>query len=160
MNSTSRLPGTSWIRLVSSAALALLATSAGCVVAEDGEDLAEDAVASELTGTTTIYKCMSPLCGGAGLRFDSRDLHVQDCAADRTTNSLVCDANEADSPAMPAAFWGTSWELRCASGLHVECTSEGTTADAQSSCLCMPETGATSLWQPIRIRKRLDKSTP
>ncbi len=129
-------------------ALAMIASfSSACVTLEDDPDEAEQA--SELTtalGDADLYKCVSPMCGGHGLRFDSRDLLLDACAYDARAGVLGCAADPAASPAIPRAFWdANAMQLTCAAGLRFTCA--GTTGVV--SCVCASSSTAGVTYGPV-----------
>ena len=132
--------GPTWIAHVRCSALALLAgiASTACLTQEDANVTDEEAITSELTGgETDLYRCAYPMCGGARIKFDSRQLGLRSCTYDARANVLDCEAHAVDSPRMPSAFWNTSAaQLSCLDGLRFSCAG---TSDLQS-CVCTSAT--------------------
>jgi hypothetical protein len=159
MQEDSMRAGARWIRQVGCGAIALLAavTSTACLTAPDPAD--EAAITSELqAGDTALYKCVSPMCGGAAIMFDSRDLQLRSCRYDSRANAFDCEMRASDSPAMPGEFWeDRSVQLSCLNDLRFRCA--GT--DDLRSCVCTTTTAATTsssrTYEPSLIRKRIDK---
>jgi hypothetical protein len=126
-------------------ALALLALpTTACLTPEDAGD--EAAVESELTGglgdaDIYPYACMFPMCGGAGIKFDSRNLALRSCLYDARAGVLDCQSSPADSPRMPSAFWNAGAELTCSDGLRFSCAASRDVL----SCACTSATSTTDV---------------
>jgi hypothetical protein len=132
-------------------ALLAAVASTACLDLNEADVAEERAIASELGGITEIYRCVYPLCGGASIMFDSRDLALRHCSKDARANALACEADVADSPAMPSAFWSaTSAQLSCVDGLVFSCVE----TRGLTSCVCTPAAAKIKYGPVITIKPK------